>query len=355
MTTEHGFGTNTGLSHSPLSGFCGSIGNTPLIEIASLSKYTGCRILGKAEFMNPGGSVKDRAALGIILDAEKRGLLKPGGTVIEGTAGNTGIGLTHVAKSRGYNSIIVVPETQSQEKFDYLRAIGADLRLVPAAPYSDPGNFNHVARRLAEATENSYWANQFDNPANAAFHMSTTGPEIFEQTAGKVDAFICSVGTGGTLSGTSRYLKSENENIKIGCVDPGGAGLFSWFRHGHLNDIVGSSVTEGIGQNRITENINSAKVDKVFRIFDEPVIAMVHFLLEKEGLFLGSTSGINLCGAVALARELGPGHTVVTILCDSASRYLSRIFNKEWLKQKNLFEASQRKGNLDFIDGMTVD
>lgn len=340
---------NIGLQPLPGSarvrnGFSGSIGNTPLIEIPSLSKLTGCRILGKAEFMNPGGSVKDRAALGIIDDAEKKGYLKrgvSGQVVVEGTAGNTGIGLTLVAQSRGYSSIIVVPETQSAEKLDYLRAIGADLRLVPAAPYSDPGNFNHVARRIAESTPGAFWANQFDNEANSRFHEATTGPEIYEQTGGAVDGFICSVGTGGTLAGVSRSLKDRNPKIQIGCVDPGGAAMFSWFSKGHLNDVSGNSVTEGIGQNRVTENVKRAQVDVAFRIFDAPVLALTHYLLLHEGFFLGSTSGINLCGALKLAQKLGPGHTIVTILCDGANRYLSRLFNDRWLVEKGLAEAAK--------------
>lgn len=330
-------------------GFCGSVGNTPLVELNSLSEATGCRILGKAEFLNPGGSVKDRAALGIVLDAERRGLLRPGGTIVEGTAGNTGIGLTHVARARGYRSIIVVPETQSPEKFALLRALGADLRLVPAAPYSDPGNFNHVARRLAEEMPNAFWANQFDNEANARFHYESTGPEIVAQTQGRLDGFVCAVGTGGTLGGTSRFLKEKVPGVAIGCVDPGGAAVFSWFRHGHLNDVVGGSITEGIGQMRVTKNLEWARVDHAFRIFDEPVLSMVHHLMEKEGLFLGSTAAINVCGAVRLARELGPGKTIVTILCDGASRYASRLFNEEWLAEKGLLEAKKKARNLDFL------
>jgi cysteine synthase A len=335
-------GHQDALTSSIKSGFCGSIGNTPLIELESLSKLTGCRILGKAEFLNPGGSVKDRAALGIIQDAESKGLIQPGGTVVEGTAGNTGIGLTLVAQSRGYRSIIVVPETQSSEKLDFLRAIGADLRTVPAAPYSDPNNFNHAARRIAQATPGAFWANQFDNDANAAAHYRTTGPEIFEQTQGQVDGFICSVGTGGTLSGVSRYLKARRDNVTIGCVDPGGAAMYSWFANGNLEDVIGNSITEGIGQNRVTANVASAKVDCAFRVLDESVIAMTHYLLHHEGLFLGSTSGINVCGALRLAARLGPGHTIVTILCDSASRYLSRIFNNSWLEQRGLLDAAGR-------------
>ena len=334
--------STAGQSHDIRSGFCGSIGRTPLIELSSLSRLTGCRILGKAEFMNPGGSVKDRAALGIIEDAEARGLLKPGGIVVEGTAGNTGIGLTLVARSKGYRSLIVVPETQSSEKLDFLRAIGADLRLVPAAPYTDPGNFNHVARRLAEETPGAFWANQFDNEANANFHYRTTGPEIVAQTGGKVDGFICSVGTGGTLGGVSKHLKDHVPTVTIGCADPGGAAMYSWFTHNHLNDVSGNSITEGIGQNRVTANVATARVDCAFRIHDDEVISMTHYLLSKEGLFLGSTSGINVCGAVMLAAKLGPGHTIVTILCDSASRYLSRLFNDKWLTEKGLLNAARR-------------
>jgi cysteine synthase A len=299
--------------------------------------------------LNPGGSVKDRAALGIVLDAERSGLLHPGGTLVEGTAGNTGIGLAHVARARGYRSIIVVPETQSPEKFALLRALGADLRLVPPAPYSDPRNFNHVARRIAEETPNAYWANQFDNEANARFHYESTGPELVAQTHGRIDGFVCAVGTGGTLGGTSRYLKEHVPGVSVGCVDPGGAAVFSWFRHGHLNDVVGGSVTEGIGQMRVTKNLEWAQVDHAFRVFDSPVIAMVHHLMQKEGLFLGSTSGINLCGAVRLARELGPGKTIVTILCDGAGRYASRLFDDAWLKEKGLWEAKESSRDLGFL------
>jgi cysteine synthase A len=323
-------------------GFCSTIGNTPLIELTTLSRLTGCRILGKAEFLNPGGSVKDRAALGIIQDAEAKGLLQPGALIVEGTAGNTGIGLTLVAQSKGYRSLIVVPETQSAEKLDMLRAVGADLRLVPAAPYSDPGNFNHVAKRLAESIPGAFWANQFDNPANAKMHKRTTGPEILDQTQGQVSAFICSVGTGGTLAGVSQSLKEQLPGITIGCVDPGGAAMYSWFTHGHLEDVTGGSVTEGIGQNRVTANVARAQVDCAFRIMDHSVLAMTHYLLKFEGLFLGSTSGINVCGALKMAARLGPGHTIVTILCDSATRYLSRLFNDAWLAEKNLLEAAHR-------------
>lgn len=337
-------------NHEWRKGFCGAVGNTPLIEIPSLSQITGCRILGKAEFMNPGGSVKDRAALGIIEDAEKKGLLQSGSVIIEGTAGNTGIGLTLVGASKGYRTIIVVPETQSAEKLENLRAIGADLRLVPAAPYSDPGNFNHVAQRLAKEIPNAFWANQFDNLANAAFHQKTTGPEIFNQTHGQVDGFVCSVGTGGTLGGVSSYLKDRRPSVVTACADPGGAAMYSWFTQGHLNDVQGGSVTEGIGQNRVTENLKLAKVDHAFRIFDDAVLGMVHYLLHHEGFFLGSTSAINLIGAVKLAREIGPGKTIVTILCDSGARYQSRLFNKTWLQEKGLFDSANQGLNNKFLE-----
>ena len=331
------------------NGFCGAVGNTPLIEIPGLSKLTGCRILGKAEFLNPGGSVKDRAALGIVLDAIQRGALKPGGTIVEGTAGNTGIGLTHVANALGYKTIIVIPNTQSQEKLDYLRAIGADVRPVPAVPYSNPENFNHVARRLAEEIPNAVWANQFDNVANREFHEKTTGPEIWSQTRGQIDGFVTAVGSGGTLGGIARYLKSQNSKIKTVCVDPMGAAMYSWFKSGHLNDVVGGSITEGIGQMRITANIEGAPVDDAMRIPDEPILEMVHHLAYHEGLFLGSSAALNVLGAVKLARTLGPGKTIVTILCDGAGRYLSRLFNDSWLNEKGLKPKAR---GLEFVDSI---
>ena len=329
------------------NGFCGTVGKTPLIEIPSLSKLTGCRILGKAEFLNPGGSVKDRAALGIVLDAIARGRLKPGGTIVEGTAGNTGIGLTHVANALGYKTIIVIPNTQSQEKIDYLRALGADVRPVPAVPYSNPENFNHVARRLAEEIPNAVWANQFDNVANRTFHENTTGPEIWQQTQGTVDAFVTAVGSGGTLAGVARYLKSQRSSVHTVCVDPHGAAMYSWFKKGNLEDVVGGSITEGIGQMRVTANLENAPVDDAIRIADEPILEMVHYLAHHEGLFLGSSAALNVLGAVHVARKLGPGKTVVTILCDGAGRYLSRLFNAQWLNEKNL--TPQAKG-LEFLD-----
>jgi cysteine synthase A len=339
---------------SIINGFCGSVGRTPLIELTGLSVLTGCRILGKAEFLNPGGSVKDRAALGIIEDAEKRGLLKPGGTIVEGTAGNTGIGLAHVANARGYRTIIVIPETQSQEKQEYLRALGAEVRPVPPAPYKDPRNYNHIAKALAEEIPGAYWANQFDNTANRAQHIKTTGPEIFDDTQGRIDGFVAAVGTGGTLAGVSIYLKSRNPRIRTVCVDPHGAAMWSWIKHGNLDFNAGSSVTEGIGQNRVTANIQGAPIDDAYRIADAPIVEMVHYLVRAEGLLLGSSAALNVIGAYLLARDLGPGHTVVTILCDSGSRYLSKLFNPTWLKGKNITPRGSARGDLSFLDGITT-
>lgn len=334
---------------SVVHGFCEAIGQTPLIEIPSLSRLTGCRILGKAEFMNPGGSVKDRAALGIVLDAMKTGQLKTGGTIVEGTAGNTGIGLTHVGNALGMKTVIVIPNTQSEEKLQYLRAIGADVRPVPPAPYSDPQNFNHVAKRLAEELPNAFWANQFDNTANRAIHEQTTGPEIWQQTQGQVDGFVAAVGSGGTLAGVSAYLKSQSSRVVTVCVDPNGAAMYSWFKHKNLDDVSGGSITEGIGQIRVTKNIENAPVDDAYRLSDEPILEMVHYLASHEGLFLGSSAALNVLGAVKLARALGPGKTIVTILCDGAGRYLSRLFNPAWLQEKQL---SPKARGLEFLDGL---
>lgn len=337
-----------------VGGFCGSVGRTPLIELSGLSRLTGCRILGKAEFLNPGGSVKDRAALGIIEDAEERGLLKPGGTIVEGTAGNTGIGLAHVANARGYRTIIVIPETQSQEKQEYLRAIGAEVRPVPPAPYKDPRNFNHIAKALAEEIPGAYWANQFDNTANRQQHFKTTGPEIYEETKGRIDGFVAAVGTGGTLAGVSMYLKSQNPKVRTVCVDPHGAAMWSWIKRGNLEFNAGSSITEGIGQNRVTANIQGAPIDDAYRIADAPIIEMVHYLVREEGLMLGSSAALNVIGAYLLARDLGPGHTVVTILCDSGSRYLSKLFNPAWLTEKNLKPRCSVRGDLSFLIGIST-
>ena len=317
-----------------------SIGNTPLIRLRRASEETGCTILGKAEFMNPGGSVKDRAAKAIVLDAEKQGVLKPGGLIVEGTAGNTGIGLALVGNSRGYRTLIVIPETQSQEKKDMLRLSGAELKEVPAVPYRDPQNYIKISGRLAEELNQNdpngaIWANQFDNVANRQAHYETTGPEIWEQTEGKVDAFICAVGTGGTLAGTGAFLKEKNPEIQIGLADPMGAALFSYYTEGELSSW-GDSITEGIGQGRITANLEDAVVDHPFQIPDDEALPVCFQLLQEEGLCLGSSSGINVAGAIRLAKELGPGKTIVTILCDSGTRYQSKLFNPQFLNKKGL-------------------
>jgi cysteine synthase len=321
-------------------GFIGSIGDTPLIKLRRASAETGCNILGKAEFLNPGGSVKDRAALAIVRDAEERGVLRPGGVIVEGTAGNTGIGLALVGNALGYRTVIVMPETQSQEKKDMLRLCGADLRLVPAVPYSNPDNYVRYSGRLAEelaAREPSgaIWANQFDNLANRRGHYETTGPEIWQQTDGKVDGFTCAVGTGGTLSGVGIALKERNPNVKIYLSDCMGSGIYSWYaRHEFKPD--GSSITEGIGNNRETKNLEGFAPDGQYQITDEEMLPVLFQLAQDEGLLVGGSSGINVCGAIRLARELGPGHTVVTILADSGTRYQSKLFNPEFLRVKSL-------------------
>ena len=317
-----------------------AIGNTPLIRLQRASELTGCTILGKAEFMNPGGSVKDRAAKAIVLNAEKQGLLKTGGLIVEGTAGNTGIGLALVANSLGYRTVIVIPDTQSQEKKDMLRLCGADLREVPAVPYKDPNNYVKYSGRLAEELNESdpngaVWANQFDNVANRQAHIETTGPEIWEQTDGQLDGFICSVGTGGTLAGTGMYLKERNPDIRIGLADPLGAALYSFYTTGELSSW-GDSITEGIGQGRITANLENFKVEHAFQVPDEEALPICFSLLQDEGLCLGSSSGINVAGAIRLAKELGPGKTIVTILCDGGTRYQSKLFNPSFLRSKNL-------------------
>ncbi|MGC6511554.1 MAG: cysteine synthase A [Parvibaculales bacterium] len=322
------------------NGLVEAIGNTPLILLKAASEKTGCTILGKAEFMNPGQSVKDRAALYIIKDAEKRGVLRPGGTIVEGTAGNTGIGIALVANALGYKSVIVIPETQSQEKKDMLRLAGADLIEVPAVPYKDPNNYVKYSGRLAEqlAAENpagAIWANQFDNIANRQAHIETTGPEIFEQTAGKVNGFTCAIGTGGTLSGVGIALKERNPGIKIAAADPMGACMYHWFKHGELK-AEGTSITEGIGQGRVTENLVDAPIDDAYQIADEEALPIVFDLLKNEGLCLGGSSGINIAGAMRMAEEMGPGHTIVTILCDYGTRYQSKLFNPSFLREKNL-------------------
>ncbi len=322
------------------NGLVEAIGNTPLILLKSASEKTGCTILGKAEFMNPGQSVKDRAALYIIKDAEKRGVLKPGGTIVEGTAGNTGIGIALVANALGYKSVIVIPETQSQEKKDMLRLAGAELIEVPAVPYKDPNNYVKYSGRLAEdmADKNpngAVWANQFDNIANRQAHIETTGPEIFEQTQGKVDGFTCAIGTGGTLAGVGIALKDKNPAIKIAAADPMGAAMFHWYKNGELKS-EGTSITEGIGQGRVTENLVNAPIDDAYQISDEEALPIVFDLLKNEGLCLGGSSGINIAGAMRMANEMGPGHTIVTILCDYGTRYQSKLYNPEFLREKNL-------------------
>lgn len=311
------------------------IGSTPLLTLKGPSQETGCTILGKAEFLNPGGSVKDRAALGIIEDAEKQGLLKPGGIIVEGTAGNTGIGLAVVGAARGYKTIIVMPETQSREKMDTLRALGAELVLVPAAPYANPGHYVHTSRRIAGETPGAIWANQFDNVANRLAHIRTTAPEIWRQTEGRIDGFTCAVGTGGTLAGVALGLRAEKPDVTIALTDPEGAALFNWFAHGELK-AEGSSVSEGIGQSRITGNLDGLHVDAQFRVPDAEGLAWVRRLNAEEGICLGLSSGINVAGAVRLARQMGPGHVIVTILCDSGLRYLSTIYNPDWLAAKGL-------------------
>src|SRR5687768_2091221 len=315
-------------------GFIGAIGNTPLIRLRGPSQATGCEILGKAEFLNPGGSVKDRAALYILLDAERRGLLKPGGTIVEGTAGNTGIGLALVGNARGYRTVIVIPETQSREKKDMLRLCGAELREVPAVPYKNPDNYVHVSERLAQEL-GAFWANQWDNTANREGHIASTGPEIWAQTNGKVDGFTCAIGTGGTLAGVAMFLKSKNPRIRIAVADPDGAAMYSWFKRRELKS-EGASITEGIGQGRVTKNIEGAPVDDAYRIPDAEALPIVFDLLRNEGLCLGGSSGINIAGAIRLAKDLGPGHTVVTILADSGTRYQSKLFNPQFLRQKGL-------------------
>lgn len=320
---------------SPIAaGLLGAIGNTPLIRLERASAATGCDILGKAEFMNPGGSVKDRAGLAIIQDAIAQGRLASGGTVVEGTAGNTGIGITLVANALGIRSVIVMPETQSQEKIDFLRMIGADLRLVPAKPYKDPGNYVHVSRRLAE--ENGWtWANQFDNLANREGHRLTTGPEIWEQAGGRIDAFTTSCGTGGTLAGIAMALKERDPSIRVTLADPMGSVLYSWKTHGTL-EMSGTSITEGIGQGRVPANLEGAPIDDALQVTDEEALAQVFDLTQHEGICIGGSAGINVAAAIKVAKRLGPGHRVVTILCDGGARYQSKLFNPEFLRSKNL-------------------
>ena len=326
------------------NGLIEAIGNTPLIHLKAASEATGCTILGKAEFQNPGGSVKDRAALAIIEDAEAKGLLRPGGTIVEGTAGNTGIGIALVGNAKGYRSVIVMPETQTQEKQDMIRMCGAELRLVKAVPYKDPGNYvrvsERIAKELAETEPNgAIWANQFDNTANRDGHYRTTGPEIWRQTGGKVDGFTCAAGTGGTLAGVGSYLKEQNADVQIWLSDPMGSALFGHYARGELK-AEGSSITEGIGQGRVTDNIALAPVDRAQQVTDEEALPIIYDLIRDEGLAVGTSSGINVMGAIKMARELGPGKTIVTVLCDGVSRYQSKLFNMAFLEEKGLPKPS---------------
>jgi cysteine synthase A len=320
------------------NGFTESVGNTPLIRLRRLSEETGCEILGKAEFMNPGGSVKDRAALYIIQDAEEKGLLKPGGTVVEGTAGNTGIGLAHICKARGYKCLIFIPNTQSKEKMDALRLLGAEVRPVPAVPLADPNHYVALSGRTARDMDNAIWANQFDNLANRQAHYETTGPEIWEQTDGKVDAFVAAAGTGGTLAGTAMFLKEKNPDVLTVCADPMGSVLYSHVKHGTL-DREGGSITEGIGNGRITANVQGAPLDDAVQVHDEEMMKVLFDLLEYEGLLMGGSAALNVAAAVKVAKKLGPGHTIVTMLCDGGQRYMSRLFNREVLEQRGLLHT----------------
>jgi cysteine synthase len=321
---------------STVAGFIGAVGNTPLIRLHRLSEESGCEILGKAEFMNPGGSVKDRAAAAIVADAERRGQLKAGGTVVEGTAGNTGIGLAHVCNARGYRCIIVMPDNQSPEKYRLLEMLGAEVHKVPVVPYSNPNQYQRVAQRLAASLTGAIWSNQFDNTANRATHVATTGPEIWAQTGGRIDAFVAATGTGGTLAGVAQFLKSKSRAVRCVLADPPGSSLYEYFRSGALKATGGGSITEGIGIGRITANLKDAPIDGAVHVPDSDTIRCVYRLLYEEGLFLGSTSGVNVAGALEVARQLGPGHTIVTMLCDGGAKYQSRLFNRAWLEEKGL-------------------
>jgi len=317
-------------------GFTGTVGATPLIRLPQVSRETGCDILGKAEFLNPGGSVKDRAAMGIIDAAEANGELEAGGTVVEGTAGNTGIGLTHICNERGYHCVIVIPDTQSREKIDLLRILGAEVRPVPAKPYSDPGNYQHIARRLAAETPNAIYAGQFDNTANRVAHYQTTGPELWRETDGQLDAFVAATGTGGTLAGVSRYIKKQDERVRMVLNDPPGSALYNWVKQGELKALGGGSITEGIGTSRVTSNLEGTVVDDAVMPSDRDAVEWVYRLPDEEGFFLGGSSGLNVAASVEVARTLGPGHTIATILCDSGARYQSRLFDPDWLSERNL-------------------
>ena len=326
------------------NGFADAIGNTPLIRLNRLSEETGCEILGKAEFMNPGGSVKDRAARAIIDDAERSGRLKPGGTVVEGTAGNTGIGLAHVCNTRGYRCIIVMPDNQSNEKYQMIETLGAEVLRVKTVPYADPNHYQKIAGRLAAELPDAIWANQFDNTANRDAHEQTTGPEIWAQTEGRIDAFVAATGTGGTLGGIARFLKRQTNDrgrpVHVTLADPQGSALYHWKQHGELKATGPASITEGIGIGRVTANLEGAPIDDALHITDIECVRTVYRLLREEGLFLGSTSGVNVAAALQIARRLGPGHTIVTILCDGGAKYQSRLFNRKWLADKDLLDAA---------------
>jgi cysteine synthase len=328
---------------SAVSGFVGAVGNTPLIRLRRMSEETGCEILGKAEFMNPGGSVKDRAAVAIIADAERLGALGPGGTVVEGTAGNTGIGLAHVCNARGYRCVIVMPDNQSPEKYRLLEMLGAEVHKVPAVPYSNPNQYQKVAQRLAASLPHAIWSNQFDNTANRTAHVATTGPEIWAQTSGRIDAFVAATGTGGTLAGVAEFLKSQRRTVRCVLADPPGSSLYEYFRSGTLKATGSGSITEGIGIGRITANLKDAPIDGAVHVPDADTVSCVYRLLTEEGLFLGSTSGVNAAGALQVARELGPGHTVVTMLCDGGAKYQSRLFNRAWLEEKGLAACARTR------------
>jgi cysteine synthase len=317
------------------NGFIDTVGNTPLIRLNSFSEETGCEILGKAEFLNPGGSVKDRAALYIVRDAEAKGLLKLGGTVVEGTAGNTGIGLAHICNAKGYKCLIIIPETQSQEKIDTLRTLGAEVRTVPAVPYKNPNNYVKLSGRLAQEMENAIWANQFDNLANRLAHYETTGREIWSQTDGKIDGWVAATGTGGTYAGVASYLKEQNPNIRCVVADPMGSGLYSYIKTGEIKP-EGNSITEGIGNSRVTANMQDVPIDDAIQIDDRECLQVLYRLLRRDGLFMGGSVGINVGAAVALAKQMGPGHTIVTVLCDGGGRYQSRLYNPQWLTEKGL-------------------
>src|ERR1700722_7557506 len=350
-----------------VSGFVDAVGHTPLIRLRRVSDETGCEIFGKAEFMNPGGSVKDRAARAIVLDAERRGELKPGGTVVEGTAGNTGIGLAHVCNARGYRCVIVMPDNQSPEKYALIEALGAEVRRVKTVPYSDPNHYQKAAGRLAQELPNAIWSNQFDNIANRRAHLETTGPEIWQQTDGRIDAFVAASGTGGTgagvsedrksrgarrrpcvaasgtggtVAGVAEYLKSRGSRVRTVLADPPGSSLYEFIRHGVIKATGSGSITEGIGIGRVTANMQDAPIDDAVHVEDAETVSYVYRLLREEGLFVGSTSGVNVAAAVRVARDLGPGHVVVTVLCDTGSKYLSRLFNRDWLAQKGLLQAA---------------